>query len=371
MPLTNLVVENSTTITGVTGASTTGAKDVTVTNSIGTDTLVGGYQYSAGGGTQPPVADAGPDQTTPIAHENHAHVTLDARSSTDPDGFIVSYEWSENGVVLSTLSVDSLQFTEGDHLVTLKVVDNDGYVDTDQARVIVTATAENPEPFFFTDVNGDGKASSIDLSQIAQFFGKSFGQTGYTRLRDVNMDRKISSIDLSQAAQDFSPACPFVDQQIRAATVTMEQYQNVNAAISAGFGQITPYIPGQGRHMLKGGMSGLGAQDLVFDPGDPESLLYKPDASTPGGWRLGGAMYVYPIDQSPTPPDGFATLDDAWHYHDWLCIYNNGGGVNEGVPQSTCQSQGGVWIEKAGWLVHLWNFVPNPKGRFVEISDGF
>lgn len=371
VPLTNVEVQNSTTITGVTGANTVGAKDVTVTNSIGTDTLAGGYQYSSGGGTAPPVADAGPDRTSPLAHDIHTHVTLDGRNSTDADGFIVSYEWTENGTVLTQNAVDSVQFTLGEHLVTLTVTDNDGYTDTDELRVIITAEAENPELYFCADVNGDDKVSSIDLSQIAQYFGKTFGQAGYARLRDVNMDRKISSIDLALTAQDFTPDCPLVDEQIRAATVTLEQYQNVNAAIAAGFGQITPYIPGQGRHMAKGGVGGLGGQDAIFDPADPESLLYEPDASSPGGWRLGAAMYIVPIALSPTPPDGFATLDDAWHYHDWLCIYGGGTGVNDGVPQASCVSAGGVWIEKAGWLVHIWNYVKNPRGRFVEINTDF
>jgi hypothetical protein len=91
----------------------------------------------------------------------------------------------------------------------------------------------------------------------------------------------------------------------------------------------------------------------------------------PGGWRLGGMMYVVPYNLTQIPPAGFATNDDAWHYHDWLCIYGGGTGVNQGVPQAECVAAGGVWIEKAGWLLHLWNFVPNPTGRFVEVNDNF
>ena len=71
--LTNMVVQNSTTITGVTPPNTAGTKDVVVTNSIGTATLTGGYLYAVGGGTVPPVANAGQDQSTPIAHIDHAH----------------------------------------------------------------------------------------------------------------------------------------------------------------------------------------------------------------------------------------------------------------------------------------------------------
>jgi len=44
--------------------------------------------------------------------------------------------------------------------------------------------------------------------------------------------------------------------------------------------------------------------------------------------------------------------------------------VQEGVSQADCLARPGnpVWNETAGWLVHLWNFSPNPQGRFVEVS---
>ena len=58
---------------------------------------------------------------------------------------------------------------------------------------------------------------------------------------------------------ELAQRCPLVDRQIRAATVGMEPYQNINTAIAAGFQQITPYVPGQGRHMVRGGVAGLSA----------------------------------------------------------------------------------------------------------------
>jgi glucose/arabinose dehydrogenase len=381
--LTNMVVQNSTTITGVTPANTAGLKNVTVTNSIGTATLTNGYNYAAGGGTVPPVANAGDDLSTPIAHENHAHVTIDGRASFDPDGAIVAYEWREGSTVLSTNPVDSVQLLQGDHLLTLTVTDNDGYTDSDDVRVIVTATAENPNPYWCMDVNGDLVVNPGDQAIVASVYGKKFGQAGYSRIRDFNGDRVINVGDQAKVAGDVvkftGKQCPLVDQQIRAATKGMEDagFENINNAFNAGYIQITPFIPGQGRHLIRNSIAG---QDLIFEPDKPESLLYEPDPNTPGGWRLGGAMYVIPYDQtippggaSGIPPDGFATNEDSWHYHDDLCLWNNFASVQEGVDQSTCMSRSGnpVWIPKAGWLVHLWNFVPNPVGRFVEVSNNF
>ena len=70
------------------------------------------------------------------------------------------------------------------------------------------------------------------------------------------------------------------------------------------------------------------------------------------------------------PPDGFDGNDDAWHYHDDLCIWNAGSAVEEDVPQATCLARPQpIWIEKAGWLVHLWNYHLNPRGRFVEVNN--
>jgi glucose/arabinose dehydrogenase len=368
-PLTNIKVQNSTTLTAVTTANSAGVKDVTITNSINTATKVGAYNYSAGGGVIPPVANAGDDVSTPIAHEDHAHVTLDGRNSTDADGFITSYVWTEGSTVLSTLSADSVRFTLGDHLVTLTVTDNDGFVDTDEVRVIVTATAENPDPYYCFDVDGDTDVDAADLNLVASSFNtRQFGN-GYSRLRDWNADRVINSADVMGTAADFTGACALVDQQIRAATAGTEQYQNINNAYAAGYQQITPYIAGMGRHMLVGGVASTLNQDTNFDPGAPESLLYEPDASSPGGWRLGGVMYIIPEPLHPLPPDGFATNTDPWHYHDNLCIWNNGNSVAENVAQSTCQSVGGTWFARAGWLLHLWNYHLNPTGRFVEINN--
>lgn len=369
--LTNLVVQNSNTITGTTGANSEGVVDVTVTNSIGSDTLTAAYNYASGNSPDPPIADAGPDWSGPLAHNEHAHATLDATGSSDPDGFIASYEWREGTTVLSTLMIDSIQFTLGEHLITLTVTDNGGNTSTDTVRIIVTQFAENPELYYCFDVTGNGSVDVIDLQQVAAVNGKRWGQPGYTRLKDWNANRQIDVIDLMGTAQDFTASCPQVDREIRQSIVGVEAagYQlNVNNAIAAGYQQVTPYIPGQGRHMNKGGVAGA---DTIFNPAEPESLLYEPDPSHAGGWRLGGMMYVIPQPLHPLPPPGFSTNEDAWHYHDWLCIYGGGTGVAEGVSQAQCQAQGGVWIDKAGWLLHLWTFVPNPRGRFVEVNENF
>jgi glucose/arabinose dehydrogenase len=364
----NLVVQNSTTITAVTPSGTIGAKNVSVTNSIGTGTLTNGYTYAAGGGTMPPIADAGSDWSGPIAHEDHAHVTLDARASTDPDGFIVSYEWREGSTVLSTSPADSKQFTLGEHLVTLEVTDNDGYTDTDQVRVIVTLTAENPLPYFCFDVDGDTDVDAADIDLVGGKFGARFTSTGYTggyaRMYDWTVDRVVNSGDVMGTLNDVTASCPQTDREVREAAVWMEQYQNINDAFADNFVQVTQFIPGMGRHLVR-----AVAQDGVFLAGEAEALLYEPDATVPGGWRLAGAMWMMPWQQVPLVPDGFTGNEDAWHYHNGLCFIGSTVIAQE-ITQAQCLAMGGnIWVDRTAWLLHLWAYHPNPVGRFVEIND--
>ncbi len=364
---TNIIVQNSTTISASTPPNTAGGKNVVVTNSIGTATLTNGYNYVAGGGTVPPVAHAGNDITAPVSHENHGHVTLDASTSFDPDGFIATYLWTEGGTTLATAVKQTVELTQGVHDITLTVTDNDGFTATDNVRVNITSGPQNLNPYFCADIDGDGSVSILDLANMAQGFGKRFGQSGYTRMRDRDMDRSISILDLSLAATQFSKACSVEDEMIRTATIAMEVagFQNVNAALAAGYVQVTQFVPYQGRHLVKPSLL-----DTTFDPAHPEGLLYEPDSSTPGGWRLGGALFDMPIAQNPIQPEGFpGTTDDAWHFHDFLCFYPNGTVTLD--SQSVCTSRGGSYQTNVGWLLHLWNYVPSVPGRYIEDNPGF
>ncbi len=96
-----------------------------------------------------PIAIAGEDTTV----EEGTSVTLDASSSSDPDGTIVSYEWqtqSGEGIasIEPTLSLGSLAV--GVYTATLLVTDNDGNTATDSIIITViekvTEEAEADKP---------------------------------------------------------------------------------------------------------------------------------------------------------------------------------------------------------------------------------
>jgi hypothetical protein len=93
-------------------------------------------------GNRPPNADAGPDQTLIDSDNNRSEqVTLDGSRSSDPDGSIVSYVWTESGSQIATNVKPTVSLSVGPHTITLQVTDNNGLTDTDT----VVVTVEPPD----------------------------------------------------------------------------------------------------------------------------------------------------------------------------------------------------------------------------------
>ena len=87
---------------------------------------------------QPPVADAGPDQTATDSDGDGAEmVTLDGTASVDPDDGIASYEWRENGAVVAVGATPTVSLSVGPHTLTLLVTAGDGATDTDVVVVTI------------------------------------------------------------------------------------------------------------------------------------------------------------------------------------------------------------------------------------------
>jgi PKD repeat protein len=90
-----------------------------------------------------PIADAGPDQTVP----KKTMVTLNGTGSSDPDGDILTYAWSQTGgpiVLLSGADTVNPTFTppeSGIYTFQLTVDDGDGGVSSDTVDVTATNTA--------------------------------------------------------------------------------------------------------------------------------------------------------------------------------------------------------------------------------------
>ncbi len=101
-----------------------------------------------------PVADAGADQTITAPTPDGTTATLDGTGSTDADGTIVSYAWSENGTPLGSGATPQVDLSVGMHVITLTVTDNDGLTDTD--TVVVDVALQGVNRVFYVDYdNGD------------------------------------------------------------------------------------------------------------------------------------------------------------------------------------------------------------------------
>ncbi len=94
----------------------------------------------------PPVADAGADQVMSDSDaDGVALVTLDGGASTDPDGTIVGYAWSEAGGPVVSFDVSpSLWLPVGTHTMMLEVTDDQGDTGTDSVSVTITPGNTTP-----------------------------------------------------------------------------------------------------------------------------------------------------------------------------------------------------------------------------------
>jgi PKD repeat protein len=83
---------------------------------------------------QPPIANAGPDQTV---MENNT-ILVDGSASNDPDGTILSFVWSLGGVEIATEPKATVgPFGPGIHTVTLTVTDRNGVSTSDDMILTV------------------------------------------------------------------------------------------------------------------------------------------------------------------------------------------------------------------------------------------
>ena len=116
----------------------------------------------------PPVADAGSDSFGIDADlDGEKLIVLDASGSTDDDGTIVSYAWFVDDTLIGTEVEINQVFSLGQHLVTLKVTDDDGVNGTDEITVIVNQlpTADAGEDLVIEDMDSNGSEQvSLDAS---------------------------------------------------------------------------------------------------------------------------------------------------------------------------------------------------------------
>ena len=275
------------------------------------------------------------------------------------------------------------------------------------------AAIENWPPLLdCSDVNADGVVNVIDIGWIVSKFGTVYPSDDYLLLYDVSGGGAVNVLDIATVIQDFGQSCSLANTQVAQATLAMTgayggpDLRDPQNALDAGYEKSSQPVPQMGVHLFNEtymaawpDCCGLGL------PGDPDEsqlihpvgLVYTADSSGPMGLGdLIGAWYMQPNDVVcvyygiPTPcqsdsvqPVGFGKTNDdednldpdgggpqgGWHGHTGLCIWNWGTAnatVTEGASQASCEGSGGIWFSTYAWMLHTYNFVPNPAGRFQK-----
>ena len=150
-----------------------------------------------------------------------------------------------------------------------------------------------------------------------------------------------------------------LQQELQTAGALIPRFGTAADAVSGGYFQVTPYVPGIGAHYINIRY----VMDDGFDPAEPEMLLYN--GNDPSSVLVGFSYAVVGEDA----PAGFTGPNDSWHVHPSLCVL---GGLVVGpdsTPQEMCDSVGGQKGRTFGqslWMAHLWQ-VPgweSPWGLF-------
>jgi outer membrane autotransporter protein len=104
-------------------------------------------QACADAAVLPPTANAGPDQNIGDTDQQPGeNVALNGNASQDPDGSIVSYQWSNAGQVIATGVTPTVRLPNGRTTLTLLVTDDSGASATDTVAINVAAPATNRPP---------------------------------------------------------------------------------------------------------------------------------------------------------------------------------------------------------------------------------
>ncbi|MCG8698488.1 MAG: T9SS type A sorting domain-containing protein [Bacteroidales bacterium] len=116
------------------------------------------------GGNIAPIANAGADITVEDTDNNGVEsVKLDGSASDDPDGTIVSYDWTLAGSPVAAGVSPTVDLAVGKHTLTLTVTDNLGATNTDNVVVTVKEGASDVITIteVITDCNKAKKARNV------------------------------------------------------------------------------------------------------------------------------------------------------------------------------------------------------------------
>ena len=146
-------------------------------------------------------------------------------------------------------------------------------------------------------------------------------------------------------------------RQLDAVREASDKYGDVASALADGYIRQSNDVPNMGAHFT----SVKRTTDGVFNPSEPEMLLYSKDES--GEWNLTGTAFTLPIQQfGEDHPEAFDGPLDNWHVHYSLCTGSRV--TSRSSTAEECKAAGGLWAPTFGWMIHAWVVVDNPLGVF-------
>jgi hypothetical protein len=162
---------------------------------------------------EPPVANAGPDQTVIDADNNGSEtVTLDGSASSD-DVQVANFTWTDRGTVLADgpSPTATVSLAVGIHQITLTVADDLGVTSTDGVTITVQAGGNcphNPQLCAGGDTNGDCVVDLSDLTRLLAHFGTTSGATRLDGdLEPPGGDGDVDLADLTTLLGSFGNDC--------------------------------------------------------------------------------------------------------------------------------------------------------------------
>jgi hypothetical protein len=135
---------------------------------------------------------------TPESPVLNQMIAFDATNSTSPNGNIVSYIWDfgegGNDTTVPVPTVSYMFTHEGNHKVTLTVVDSEGLNSSVWEIVYVRGQR------ILGDCNGDGIVDILDMALVASAFGSYPGHPRWDDRADEHRDSIIDVFDLVTVA---------------------------------------------------------------------------------------------------------------------------------------------------------------------------
>ena len=152
-----------------------------------------------------PIANAGIDQNVTIG----TTVVFDAQGSTDSDGTVVNYKWTEGTTLLSTnANFNKSNLTLGLHIITLTITDNDGATDIDTLNITVNPIEEKNKNISIIFIND--AASSFSTNQNSVLLeGFASSNIGIKSISCTN--KNLVQQIVAQGTQQWSATMPLAE----------------------------------------------------------------------------------------------------------------------------------------------------------------